>query len=599
MGFPASGAACSQNHAAMCGSCYPGYDVSTETKECVMKECTCVDGTPVAAKDCPKQGTHKCGKCRLGFHVDKDGHCKINQCTCKAGLAAVGDNCPKDNSEYCASCNAGLYLHNGGCSSAKTCQCPNGTAVPDSKCTTNYATICQKCDSGFTLYHSQCVANRCVCENGVASAICSAQGGSVCEKCDNGYHLDDGKCVPRQCKCGHGTGAVGTQCASDGAHSCAECFAGYHQKLHTVQDTEQALTRLAITCEPNKCTCQSADGKLIGRAADGEYQSQCHADKATVCVKCNSHYQGPNNKHECVANACICADGTPVDVQDCHVNNQHNCKECYAGFWLSANSSWTQDKHYQGTFAKSQYKTIWDEGGAVCLPHAITSVKPFDCHAGQNNWELAWSAMKQHWCCMNEKIGCVPTETAKSSCEGKGFTQNECDSVGCCSFVAGECKAKSGWADDVCKPDFKIISMEAGTCMKGIVADKTKPDKMSLLLETCLKSDVQQAWRPNEIGQIHDGSGRCLAVSNKAAGERVVVVKCVKTANSNNFDKQNFVYKQSMKELQLTTTNPGSDFCASTVGTSADCQAPKKCVYLAVCDSSKVSNEWLVSVVPA
>lgn len=589
MGYAAAGPPCSQHHAAICGDCYPGYDIDEGTKECVPKECVCPDGDPVDTTECPQHGALKCKSCSAGFHVDpKHFTCKINVCHCKRGKKAVGPNCLVHESEMCASCEQDLFLHQGRCSGDKMCNCPNGTAVQGKKCTTNFATICTRCDTGFTLYHDQCIAARCVCENGVAadSKLCTTQGAAACQECHDGYHLDGGKCVARQCQCSNGVGAKGKQCASEGAHSCSECNPGYRQKLRTIEDKERGITRLAVTCEANRCTCEDHDGHPVGIPAAGAHQSKCSHDGRQICIQCNSHYTGPNSKQQCVANACRCYHGDPVGVKDCRKNDQLKCGKCHSGYWLASDDDWVQDPSFTGAQDKKHYTDVWKQGGAPCLPKAMTSSKPFDCQAAQMNWELAWSPMKQRWCCQHEKIGCIPTLPAKDACEDKGFTKEQCAAVGCCSYVSGKCVARKGWEKDVCNPDFRILVQKSGQCLshKPDPANPTSNTDRLVIRASCHTGDTRQAWRPNSEGQVHNGGGLCFSVATATARQDVKTAKCDSPA----VQKQ-FTYIQSDKAFRLFEGQSDTHLCISLSTTDDQLR-------LAGCNSAVQDQQFAVSV---
>lgn len=201
----------------------------------------------------------------------------------------------------------------------------------------------------------------------------------------------------------------------------------------------------------------------------------------------------------------------------------------------------------------------------------MTTVRPFDCTAGQSNWELGWSREKQNWCCEHESIGCMPVLRAKEACEQKGFTYDQCVSVGCCRFIQGKCLARAGWELQVCRPFFKIYSESAAKCLQATV------DQKGLSKVLCDSTDSRQEWRPSDPHQIHNGVGKCLTVAHLNAGEAVVLKDCSGDSS------QSFKYDVDSKLIQLTQTN----FCISDD------------LVLALCDLTSMHFKWDVAVLAA
>jgi len=229
------------------------------------------------------------------------------------------------------------------------------------------------------------------------------------------------------------------------------------------------------------------------------------------------------------------------------------------------------DPNYQGAHTKESYAAIWKRGGSVCVPQTMTTVRPFDCTAGQENWELGWARAKQNWCCEHENIGCMPVLRAKEACEQKGFTYDQCVSVGCCRFVQGHCLARAGWELQVCRPFFKIYNEAAAKCLQATA------DEKGLSLVLCDSTDSRQEWRPSDPHQIHNGVGKCLAVASKSENEPVVLKDCETDS------LQSFQYDVDSTLIQLLSTT----FCISDY------------LVLQECDASSTHLKWDVAVLAA
>mmetsp|Transcript_106965 Transcript_106965/g.330444 ORF Transcript_106965/g.330444 Transcript_106965/m.330444 type:complete len:630 (+) Transcript_106965:151-2040(+) len=73
----------------------------------------------------------------------------------------------------------------------------------------------------------------------------------------------------------------------------------------------------------------------------------------------------------------------------------------------------------------------------------------FDCDEAFNEWKFGWSAAKREWCCRYKQRGCPRLEgqeeeqehkegsqnpTGEEVCEGQGWSQHACLSLGCCNY---------------------------------------------------------------------------------------------------------------------------------------------------------------------
>jgi len=323
-----------------------------------------------------------------------------------------------------------------------------------------------------------------------------------------------------------------------------------------------------MVCKRNVCTCMDENGVETGIPARGEHQAECHRNNSNVCVKCHAYYRGPIHSdkgvhtQDCVPNRCICENGAPVTYDQCKGDGLEQCASCNDNYFLAESEpqNWNTYALDDGANThKEQWRHIWsDRGGSLCLKKRFTTQMPFDCMAAQNNWELAWSPFKQHWCCLHAGTGCVPQETAKDSCEKHGFTKDECDSIGCCVYEAATktCEAEAALEKEVCNPDFKIVSNFDGKCMKALRGRDS--ENFAMTREACLNTDPMQGWRPSKQGSIVNGGGLCLEVSEVKAGATVFAALCKGLHVVN----QQFTYDPATKRL---LTSPGSTLCVRAV----------------------------------
>jgi len=117
----------------------------------------------------------------------------------------------------------------------------------------------------------------------------------------------------------------------------------------------------------------------------------------------------------------------------------------------------------------------------------------FDCSEAFNEWKFGWSESKKEWCCRYKHRGCTPEADADSSsrrrssftskatppapvahklagsagagdagpdgenvCEGQGWTQHACISLGCCVYDAASNICYSAVADQPCSIIHKV-----------------------------------------------------------------------------------------------------------------------------------------------
>lgn len=96
--------------------------------------------------------------------------------------------------------------------------------------------------------------------------------------------------------------------------------------------------------------------------------------------------------------------------------------------------------------------------------------KVVDCNIGFNNSKFGWTTAKKEWCCRHKGIGCdQPGQTVFDGseptrppqqwdvigtqiCEGHGFSERACISVGCCFFDTSTSICYSAVAKRACLP---------------------------------------------------------------------------------------------------------------------------------------------------
>lgn len=512
MGIAAKGVECTEHGAAICGSCYPGYHVDREAKICKASRCLCPQGVVVEPSRCPADGVEECASCNPGYHLES-GRCIQNECECGHGVRAVGRACATHGEQLCVSCTPGFLPDGAGGCETDGCDCPNGTPS-EAKCAKGVIE-CQRCDTGYYLKEGRCLPLMCTCENGepLPQSACLEMGQSVCASCYSGFRLVGRHCEPNHCHCAHGTPAAGAACPSQGLLSCSSCRSGY--RPHTKLFNDQGTTRTVQTCIQKFCNCMYGT-QVAGTRATARSEPRCDIDGANMCLDCMPQYHMIN--HQCLPNRCTCEHGTPVESDDCFEHGAQNCSDCDRGYWLAEDAAFAAEPFFEKPGLEA-----FKAGKRLCLATQMTSAKPFNCDAGLDEWETAWSKLKLEYCCTNENKGCKPKETGTAMCEGQAYDFQQCLQVGCCTFDTETSQCNSGVGDKLCYPMFMIRSYD-DRCMTAAKSSLT--GGMEIQLVQCSTSDIHQNWRPMDTAQVKNSGGGCLEVEKLEAGALLSLAPC-------------------------------------------------------------------------
>lgn len=220
----------------------------------------------------------------------------------------------------------------------------------------------------------------------------------------------------------------------------------------------------------------------------------------------------------------------------------------------------------------------------------MTTVKPFNCQVALDNWERAWSTVKKHWCCANERLGCQPKLTGVDHCENQKYNREQCSFVGCCLFneTSNECQSAVG--DKVCYPLFNIRSSE-GYCLRSKSDDLGLGD-IPVEVFKCDASDVLEEWSPTPTGQIENPIGFCLEAAEPKNGAVSIVAKeC--SRSSPPIQKQILIYSQGSSQFKTQ-----GDLCLTVVlgqdGHVDGAGRPQKEVHLKECSRVDTMQQWRV-----
>lgn len=228
---------------------------------------------------------------------------------------------------------------------ANVCVCENGVAVTD--CEKHGNDECASCTGAFELQNGHCVplvcgagqhiagdacvANVCVCDNGVLDANnCNEDGAQNCDSCNQFYHAEGQGCEANVCSCNLGTAV--TDCPQDGDNVCEACDDGRApvngQCLPLICSAEEHVDGGA--CVANVCSC-----------ANGTPVEKCHEDGAALCGACDALFHRAGDA--CEANVCTCDNG--VLTSECTVHEGEQCASCNAGYVLEpGNNGWCMEE---------------------------------------------------------------------------------------------------------------------------------------------------------------------------------------------------------------------------------------------------------------
>lgn len=285
------------------------------------------------------------------------------------------------------------------------------------------------------------------------------------------------------------------------------CHQGYRLDLSATE--VNGVTKLQAQCIPNICTCRDGDEEM-GEAATAMSTPHCDTDGDNICISCKAGYH--LEAGQCLQNRCRCEGGTPVAPESCLVHGRVNCTSCQGGFWLANDSTVPLEDGY------AYPKSAFIGHTKICMKDAATTTKPFDCLAALDNWERAWSVAKKHWCCRNERKGCVPKGTGTELCEGHGFDMQQCGMVGCCQFDVASMQCTSAVQDEICLPNSHITAFN-GLCI-GVVESA---DTNMAQLQPCRDTRANQYWSLNDVNQIQSPTNLCLEVT---LGLRLLAKPC-------------------------------------------------------------------------
>jgi len=207
--------------------------------------------------------------------------CTENKCSCTNGDAAVGADCPGSSSanwvkSKCTKCNASFVLKD------DKCECDVGSTLKDTH--THTPTHAQPATSA-------CFTNNCSCSNGdgAVGSDCALDGAEMCSNCWPGFklgfankwvnHVRVNACFENTCSCTNGDGAMGTNCLVDESEKCANCDASFVLKEDACE-CDIGFT-LYDSCVVNKCQCYDGVG-AVGSA--------CPVHESYKCTKCDASF---------------------------------------------------------------------------------------------------------------------------------------------------------------------------------------------------------------------------------------------------------------------------------------------------------------------
>jgi|MDTF01.1.fsa_nt_gb hypothetical protein len=322
-GSPATGAACTTNGGAICGSCNSGYYLSGVA--CPLDQrCTCANGSPVVGVTCQKYNTNNpyfnhCNTCNANYYWYRGScvHCTV----CAAGTYET------------TACNTLSGTYQDRACTPYSCTCSNGYAATGASCTSNIA----KCSSCYNNYY-------------LSGTTCYLK--AACTTCSTGQHQTSGCtntanriCYQNSCSCNYGAAATGTSCTSNNAAICTVCDYG-----HYLSGTSCPLD--------NRCTCANGSPVVGGTCQQYNQNGNVAFNRCNICntnfywytgscVSClicsTGTYEStscstspPSQNRACTAYSCTCSNGAAATGASC-TSDGAKCGSCNNGFYLNGN----------------------------------------------------------------------------------------------------------------------------------------------------------------------------------------------------------------------------------------------------------------------
>jgi len=335
-GIGADGTLCRRENGdrMQCESCYNGYHLSEDGRECHKNMCRCQFGT--AEVECDEHMERKCASCDASFYKPEDAQvCRANECICIDGIAARGLSCTENNTHICDACNSGFQLMKDRKCKGKMCTCPNGIHTRGHDCPRDGFPSCYSCHATYHIEEEICYPNVCTCNNGspVPRKECELHESYKCGECHIGYHLLNDNCHQNKCHCDNGVETTGRKCHAHNLHICESCDVGFYVN----EEVQCEKTKLSVSGLEHKisysqnwrswsmsianlCSCPAHGEPVVG--------TKCIEHGLERCAECEIGYHVDPDSQLCEENTCTCFNGTAVTGKECREHNGHICAYC-------------------------------------------------------------------------------------------------------------------------------------------------------------------------------------------------------------------------------------------------------------------------------